>query len=36
MTREVECHKGEDLQQLRERIQSYKHKLIVEALANRQ
>ena len=33
MTREVECHKGEDLQQLRERIQSHEHKLIVEATA---
>jgi phosphoribosylglycinamide formyltransferase len=34
MMREVECHKGEDLQQLRERIQSQEHKLIVEATAH--
>ena len=34
MTREVECHKGEGLQQLRERMQSHEHKLIVEATAH--
>jgi phosphoribosylglycinamide formyltransferase len=34
MTRDVECHKGENLQQLRERIQSHEHKLIIEATAH--
>lgn len=34
MTKEVECREGDDLQQLRERIQSHEHKLIVEATAH--
>lgn len=34
MTREIECHKGEDLQQLRSRMQSQEHELIVEATAH--
>lgn len=34
MTREIECHQGEDLQQLEERIHSQEHKLIVEATAH--
>ncbi|KAK3685277.1 formyl transferase [Podospora appendiculata] len=33
LTREVECHEGEDLHQLEERIHSQEHELIVEATA---
>jgi phosphoribosylglycinamide formyltransferase len=33
MTKEIECRKGDDLQQLKERIHSHEHKLIVEATA---
>ncbi|KAL2172986.1 formyl transferase [Thermothelomyces heterothallicus CBS 202.75] len=33
LVREIECHEGEDLHQLEERIHSHEHELIVEATA---
>lgn len=34
MTREIECQKGESLEQLQERIHAQEHQLIVEATAH--